>query len=76
MADAKLRLPSNAPGPFYVDEECIDCDLCRANAPGIFGYDEQLGKSRVQVQPVTPEEIAVAEEALSDCPVDAIGREA
>ena len=75
MADSTRRLPSNAPGPFYVDEECIDCDMCRAIAPGIFGLDEELGKSRVQTQPSSPEEFAVADEALSNCPADAIGRE-
>jgi hypothetical protein len=27
MADKTNRLSLNAPGPFYVDDTCIDCDL-------------------------------------------------
>jgi ferredoxin len=75
MANPTQRLSSNAPGPFYVDEECIDCDMCRAIAPWIFSLDENVGKSRVQKQPCNAEEFAAAEEALEGCPVGAIGRE-
>ena len=33
MADRDDKLPENVDGPFYVDSNCIDCDLCRENAP-------------------------------------------
>ena len=34
MAEVKDILPDNTPGEFYVDRECIDCDVCRDEAPG------------------------------------------
>ena len=36
MADVGSKFEDNTPGEFYVDEECIDCDLCREIAPAIF----------------------------------------
>ena len=36
MADATQKVSENVPGRFYVDETCIDCDLCRETAPGNF----------------------------------------
>ncbi|MFN7141990.1 MAG: 4Fe-4S domain-containing protein, partial [Limisphaerales bacterium] len=36
MADKNDRTPGNVPGTWYVDSSCIDCDLCRQTAPGIF----------------------------------------
>lgn len=73
MAIPKDRLPQNVPGPFYVDAQCIDCDLCRETAPTIFARHDESGFSYVQRQPQTPEEIALAREAIDGCPVEAIG---
>lgn len=75
MAIPADRLPQNVPGAWYVDAQCIDCDLCRETAPQIFGRHDETGFSFVQRQPVTPEEIALAEEARQGCPVEAIGNE-
>ena len=36
MADVGSKFEGNTPGKFYVDEECIDCDICREIAPTIF----------------------------------------
>ena len=36
MANASRRLPHNAPGDFFVDSTCIDCDTCRWMAPATF----------------------------------------
>jgi ferredoxin len=69
------RLARNQPGAFYVDSSCIDCDYCRANAPGVFSRDEETGLSFVHRQPVTPDEIAQADDALSTCPSESIGRD-
>lgn len=33
MADKNLKHPENVPGRFYVDDSCIDCDMCRTTAP-------------------------------------------
>ena len=58
----------NVPGTYCNDETCIDCDLCREIAPHIFTRDDEEGASYVRRQPVTPDEIAEAEEALATCP--------
>jgi ferredoxin len=36
MADAANKYPENVEGKFYVDDQCIDCDLCRETAPANF----------------------------------------
>ncbi len=36
MANLKLRRTENAPGAFYVDTSCIDCDACRSMAPEFY----------------------------------------
>ena len=73
MADKENRYPQNVPGPFYVDDQCIDCDLCRETAPENFKRDEDGGHSYVYKQPENDEERRLSEEALSGCPVEAIG---
>jgi len=69
------RLAENAAGAFYVDASCIDCDLCRNTAPAFFSRHDDLGFSIVHRQPVTPEEIALAEEAKRECPTESIGND-
>ena len=67
--------PFNVPGKYYVGQDCLDCDACRATAPDIFRRDESGGGSYVARQPVTPEEIFLAEEALEGCCVETIGND-
>lgn len=74
MANKSLRLVQNVPGPYYVDESCIDCDMCREIAPQFFKRDDEVGVSFVYRQPVTAEERALAEEA-KQCPVESIGND-
>lgn len=73
MANPDDKNEGNVPGRFYVDSACIDCDVCRANAPEFFGRNDDLGVSIVIKQPSTEDEIAACEEAKGSCPVDAIG---
>ena len=73
MADKESKYEDNAPGTYYVDVECIDCDLCRQVAPDNFTRNEDEGYSYVYKQPKTPEESELCEEALEGCPVEAIG---
>ena len=73
MADVADRYAENAPGWFYVDDQCIDCDLCRQTAPTNFTRDEERGHSFVFNQPQTPEEESACMEAMGNCPVEAIG---
>ena len=36
MADPKRAYTENVAGDFFVDDTCIDCDLCRQIAPSVF----------------------------------------
>jgi ferredoxin len=74
MANWDDRYPENAPGPYFVDRQCIDCDVCRVTAPGNFRRDEEQGFSYVFKQPDSPDEEAQCQEAIDSCPVEAIGR--
>ena len=73
MANLNSRLPENVPGAFYVTSDCIDCDICRVDAPSTFKRNEESGYSMVFHQPETEAERQMAEDALTGCPVDAIG---
>ncbi len=66
---------SKVPGRFYVDDTCIDCDLCRETAPENFRRNDEDRRSFVTRQPASPEEEAACESALLECPVEAIGRD-
>lgn len=71
MADVGKSLDTNAPGDFFVDETCIDCDTCRWIAPATF--DEAGEHSRVHSQPSTTDETLRALMALVACPTASIG---
>jgi len=75
MANHHNRYPDNVPGSYYVDDQCIDCDLCRERIPDIFVRNSDAGHSYVRRQPVGAAEIAICEEALESCPVEAIGND-
>jgi ferredoxin len=76
MADKSNKNPENVPGKYYVDSQCINCNLCIEIAPDIFEMSEDNGYSFVKKQPITDDEIARADEALEGCPVQAIGKSA
>lgn len=73
MANKDAKYPDNAPGKFYVDDTCIDCDACRATAPDNFNRNEEGGYSFVSKQPENDEEIQLCKDAMEGCPVEAIG---
>jgi ferredoxin len=73
MADVANSYPENVPGAFYVDDQCIDCDLCRETAPANFTRNDDGGHSYVYKQPTSPDEEALCKEAMEGCPVEAIG---
>lgn len=71
MALSELRLPANVPGDFFVDNTCIDCDLCRQIAPETFS---DIGdQSIVYHQPSTFDQEFAALKALVTCPTASIG---
>jgi glyoxylase-like metal-dependent hydrolase (beta-lactamase superfamily II)/ferredoxin len=71
MASLAARLPDNAPGNFYVDRTCIDCDTCRRIAPEVFAPGD--GHSYVGTQPESPGGTRRALMALVACPTASIG---
>ncbi len=75
MAEIDEINEKNVPGKYYVDTNCIDCDLCRASAPDFFVRDDEEGLSYVVKQPVTDEEVELCEEVLEGCPVACIGND-
>ena len=75
MADVANKYAENVAGAFYVDDQCIDCDLCRETAPASFKRNDDGGHTYVYKQPETPEEEALCKEAMEGCPVEAIGND-
>ncbi|MDR2668198.1 MAG: ferredoxin [Puniceicoccales bacterium] len=73
MAERQNRWPQNAPGAYYVDDNCIDCDLCREIASDIFKREDSGGYSYVLRQPENEAERQLCREALESCPAGAIG---
>jgi glyoxylase-like metal-dependent hydrolase (beta-lactamase superfamily II) len=52
VARLRLRHPQNAPGQWFVDEECIDCGTCREVAPQLFG---SIGVQSVVLRQPSPD---------------------
>jgi ferredoxin len=73
MADIADRYEDNVTGKYYVDSQCIDCDLCRETAPENFTRNDDGGYSFVYKQPEGDEQAAQCQEAMDGCPVEAIG---
>ena len=73
MADFANKHKENVAGKFYVDDQCIDCDLCRETAPNNFARSDEGGYSFVTKQPATTDEEAQCKQAMEGCPVEAIG---
>ncbi|MCY4644043.1 MAG: ferredoxin [Bacteriovoracales bacterium] len=75
MADPSNRWKQNAPGPYYVDDQCIACDACIIEAEEFFEMNDEDGHAYVKRQPTSDEEKEECENALESCPVEAIGRD-
>ena len=43
MANKADKVETNVSGKYYVDQQCIDCDLCRETAPAFFSRSEEGG---------------------------------
>jgi glyoxylase-like metal-dependent hydrolase (beta-lactamase superfamily II)/ferredoxin len=71
MARLALKLDANAPGDFFVDSTCIDCDACRLIAPATFR--EAGDQSVVFHQPENNDELLAVQKALISCPTASIG---
>ena len=74
MPERTKKWPENAEGSYFVDTDCIDCDLCRTTAPDNFARSED-GYSYVYRQPANAEETDLCRQAMEECPVEAIGND-
>jgi len=75
MADLLQRLETNATGKYYVDESCTNCASCREIAPDHFLFNEDSKQSFVALQPRTPDEDELCEEAMDNCPMESVGED-
>tara|TARA_R100000008_G_scaffold7899_1_gene4220 strand:+ start:61 stop:294 length:234 start_codon:yes stop_codon:yes gene_type:complete len=73
MAELEDKYADNIAGRYFVDEQCIDCDLCRETAPQNFTRQTEEGYSYVYKQPENDEEEKDCQDAMEGCPVEAIG---
>jgi len=74
-ADPNARVEENAPGPFYVDSSCIDCDVCRDAAPENFTRSFRQAYSYVTKQPGRGADPAAGGEVLEVCRGAGLGNE-
>lgn len=73
MANHDDKVPENVEGRYYVDSQCIDCNLCREIASNNFAHQEEAGYAYVCKQPSGDEEESQCAESKDSCPVEAIG---
>jgi len=73
MASRDDKVPENVDGRYYVDTQCIDCNLCRDVATNNFTHQEEGGYAYVSKQPGSGEAEQQCGEAKDSCPVEAIG---
>jgi len=65
----------NVPGPYYVDNECIACELCVTIASDNFKMANDRPQAYVFKQPENDQEKDACDDAMGACPVDAIGND-
>ena len=73
MADKNQKYLDNVPGKYYVDKECIFCNVCVYAAPNNFKISDDGTYDVVYKQPENDKEEEECQEALGQCPVYAIG---
>ena len=73
MADKNDKYPDNVPGKFYVDRECIFCNVCVYAAPNNFKISDAGTHDVVYKQPENEDEEEECLDAMEQCPVYAIG---
>ena len=73
MANKESKAAKNVAGQYYVDSECIACNMCIEIAPDNFKIDDEEGIAYVAMQPENDDAKAACQEAMDACPVEAIG---
>lgn len=73
MSNERKPHPKNAPGPFYIENECcITCMAPHAQAPTLMAFDDLDEHCFVQKQPQTDEEIYRAIRAVRSAEVQCL----
>lgn len=75
MANKENKYPENVEGSFYVDDQCIACEVCPDEAENNFKMNDDNSHAFVYKQPENDTEKKECESALESCPVDAIGND-
>ena len=73
MAIKEDKFEDYVPGKFYVDKECILCNVCIDAAPNNFAESLSGDHDYVYKQPENDKELNECYDALEQCPVEAIG---
>ena len=66
------RWPENVKGKHYVDDTCLDCDLCRETAPENFSRNDEEGYSYISKQAANIQEAELIQESIEGCPCESI----
>ena len=64
---------ANAFGRFYVTHDCDGCGICVEIAPLNFTFSPQRDYCAVYAQPVGDEEVELVQQAMTACPLHAVG---
>ncbi len=70
--DQRERKAKNVSGKYYITDECDGCAYCASVAPENFDYDKESNSYYVCKQPADSGEEELVQEAMEDCPIDAI----
>ena len=73
MADKNAIHLENVPGKYYVDLTCTPCNDCIHEAANLIKYSEDESHVYVYKQPSTEDEVNAMRNAMSVCPIEAIG---
>lgn len=73
MPDKTSKYSDNASGRFYVDNQCIACELCVSTSPENFKMSSGGAYAYVYKQPENAEEEKLCADAMSTCPTNSIG---
>ncbi len=73
MASKENIVKENVAGKYYVDDQCISCELCVSTAPLCFKMAGDGSHAYVFSQPKGFEEGEACRESMGECPVFAIG---
>ena len=68
----KQSIRENAPGKYYIIDQCIGCALCYELSPRNFSMNLHEGYDFVFKQPETQEDEAQCLKAMQSCPANAI----